>query len=106
MIDAMGRKHRYKKKVRALNHSELGQHKSEINIYQPTQVLAKPELVVSTLKASIIIILVGFVTYFRGIKNPFIGDDIGQIVNNPVVHSITHFSLFFEGSTFYNGGGI
>jgi hypothetical protein len=57
-------------------------------------------------QTAIVITVMGFITYFSGLNNPFEGDDFGQIVNNPVVHSISHVKLLFEGGTFYNGGGI
>ncbi len=57
-------------------------------------------------QATILIALFGFVAYFDGLQNQFLGDDDGQIVNNPVVHSLSHFKLFFTGGTFYNGQGI
>ena len=58
------------------------------------------------LQACLIILVIGLAIFATGLANPFIGDDSPQIVNNPVVHSITHIKLFFEGSTFYSGGGI
>lgn len=57
-------------------------------------------------QASLIIAILGFVVYFDGLKNQFQGDDTSQIVNNIPVHSITHIRIFFEGGTFYNGGGL
>lgn len=57
-------------------------------------------------QASLIIALSGFIAFFDGLKNQFIGDDNGQIVNNPVIHSIANIHLFFEGGTFYIGKGI
>jgi protein O-mannosyl-transferase len=57
-------------------------------------------------QASLVITILGFATYFTGLANPFEGDDSAQIISNPVVHSLTHIKLFFEGGTFYNGGGI
>jgi len=57
-------------------------------------------------QASLIIFILGFAAYFDGLRNQFIGDDNGQIVNNPVVHSITNIRLFFDGGTFYIGKGI
>src|SRR5437899_1611365 len=57
-------------------------------------------------QAAIIIAVVGLAVFFTGLKNPFMGDDLPQIVNNPVVHSITNIRLFFEGSTFYTGQGL
>lgn len=53
-----------------------------------------------------IFVIVGFAVFFTGLTSPFQGDDIGQIVNNVPVHSITNIRIFFEGSTFYEGNGI
>lgn len=61
---------------------------------------------ITTWQASLILVLTGFLVYFVGLKNQFIGDDNGQIVNNPVVHSIANIHLFFLGGTFYIGKGI
>lgn len=55
-------------------------------------------------QAVTIILLVGFITFFRGLKNQFIGDDFPQIVNNLPVHSISNLRQFFEGGTFYAAG--
>jgi hypothetical protein len=57
-------------------------------------------------QVAIVIIAVGIATHFTGLNNPFMGDDNDQIVHNSVVHSISNFPLFFEGSTFYNGQGL
>jgi hypothetical protein len=56
-------------------------------------------------QASLIIVLVGFCTYFVGLFNGFLGDDQSQIVQNPIVHSISHIAKFFQGGTFYEGAG-
>lgn len=53
----------------------------------------------------ILIFVIGCVVYSTGLTNPFQGDDYGQIVNNLPVHVIANIKLFFEGGTFYNGGG-
>lgn len=55
---------------------------------------------------ALVIAIVGFVVFSAGLTNPFQGDDQTQIVNNPVVHSISHVKLLFEGGTSYNGSGI
>jgi len=60
---------------------------------------------VTNLKAAIIIAVLGIAVFFTGFNNPFMGDDMGQIVNNPTVHSIQNIKLFFEGSTFYDDTG-
>lgn len=60
----------------------------------------------TTRQVAIITGLIGFLVFFTGLKNPFLGDDIDQIVSNPVVHSLANVRLFFEGGTFYAGGGI
>jgi hypothetical protein len=57
-------------------------------------------------QVAIIIAVVGFAVFSTGLTNPFMGDDNGQIVDNPVVHSLSNIRLFFEGGTFYNGQGI
>jgi hypothetical protein len=57
-------------------------------------------------QASLIITLIGLGFYFSGLNSPFWDDDFTQIVNNVPVHSLTNIKLFFEGSTFYFGGGI
>src|SRR6266704_496483 len=59
----------------------------------------------ATWQVAIIIAVVGFAVFFTGLASPFIYDDNPQIVNSPVVHSLSNIDLFFEGSTFYNGGG-
>ncbi len=61
---------------------------------------------IKTWQASLVLLVVGFATYWTGLTNPFQGDDIAQIVNNVPVHSIAHIKLFFEGGTFYNGQGL
>ncbi len=61
---------------------------------------------ITTWQASFIIAILGFITHFTGLTSPFQGDDIGQIVSNIPVHSISHIKIFFEGGTFYNGGGL
>jgi tetratricopeptide (TPR) repeat protein len=57
-------------------------------------------------QVALIILIIGFAVFFTGLKNPFEGDDTLQIVNNPVIHSLSHVRLFFEGGTFYDGAGI
>jgi tetratricopeptide (TPR) repeat protein len=52
------------------------------------------------------IAIIGIGVYFDGLKNQFLGDDALQIVNNPVVHSISHVRLLFEGGTFYLDRGM
>jgi len=58
----------------------------------------------NTWQIALIIALVGAAVFFTGLNNPFQGDDDTQIVNNIVVHSISHVDILFNGSTFYNGG--
>lgn len=60
----------------------------------------------SAWQAALIVAVVGFGVFFTGLTNPFMGDDQEQIVDNPVVHSISNVRLFFEGSTSYIGNGI
>ena len=55
----------------------------------------------TTTKAISFIILIGFTVYFNVFFNGFVGDDNGQILQNPLVHSLKNFPLFFKGSTLY-----
>ena len=50
--------------------------------------------------------VVGFFILITGINNPFMFDDIKQIVTNVPVHSIKNIVSFFEGGTFYFGRGL
>jgi hypothetical protein len=61
---------------------------------------------ITTWQASIIFTILGFASYFDGLRNQFLGDDSSQIVTNVPVHSIANIRLFFEGSTFYVGKGL
>jgi protein O-mannosyl-transferase len=61
-------------------------------------------LPLTTKKAIIFILLIGFIVFFNGLFNGFIGDDELQITNNPIIHSLRNIPVFFSGSTFYNGG--
>lgn len=56
-------------------------------------------------QAALIILFFGIVVFFNGLHNPFMRDDLGQIVNNTPVHSLSNFTFFFEGGTFYSGQG-
>lgn len=58
----------------------------------------------SSLKSSLIIVTIGFVAFSSGLNNPFMGDDLKQIVENVPVHSISNLWLFFSSSTFYVQG--
>ena len=69
-----------------------------------------PFTTVTTLKAAIIIAILGVVVFFSGLSGQFLGDDSTQIVNNIPVHSVTNIGTYFNGSTFYDGqaklGGV
>jgi hypothetical protein len=49
--------------------------------------------------------VVGLLVYAPGLMNPFMGDDNGQIVQNPAVHSLANVGDFFNGGTMYSGQG-
>jgi tetratricopeptide (TPR) repeat protein len=49
------------------------------------------------------IVIIGLVVFCNGLFNGFVGDDSSQIVDNPIIHSISNLPLLFSGSTFYNG---
>src|ERR1700691_4974992 len=55
------------------------------------------------LKAICIIILTGIIIFFNGLFNPFQGDDIGQIVNNPQIAKLSNIPTFFLQSLVYSG---
>jgi hypothetical protein len=56
--------------------------------------------------ALLIIAISGTAAFISGLSGPFTDDDGAQIVNNPLVQSLAHIRLLFEGGTFYNGGGL
>jgi protein O-mannosyl-transferase len=63
-----------------------------------------PKLLVpplSTKKVIALFFLVGFLVYANSLFIPFIGDDYAQVVNNPLVHSLTNIPRLIFGSTFY-----
>lgn len=62
--------------------------------------------VLTNRQAVAIIVSVGLAIFGASLGNQFLGDDSQQIVNNPVVHSVSHVPVLFRGSTFYAGGGI
>jgi Tfp pilus assembly protein PilF len=47
--------------------------------------------------------VIGFLTFIVCLNNPFMGDDITQIVDNLPVHFMNNIGFFFTSSTFYNG---
>jgi len=57
----------------------------------------------TTVKAILILCLLGFCIYFFSFFNGFVRDDISQVVNNNLVHSLSNFFLFFRGATFGYG---
>ncbi len=52
-----------------------------------------------------LLIFIGILIYFNSLFNGFVWDDEEQVVNNPLVHSLTNLPFFFRGSTFNPGGG-
>jgi protein O-mannosyl-transferase len=61
-------------------------------------------LPLTTKKSIIFIFIIGFIVFFNGLFNGFIGDDELQITNNPIIRSLQNIPVFFSSSTFYNGG--
>ena len=49
------------------------------------------------------LIFIGLVVFFNGVFNNFLGDDLGQVLNNPLTSSLDNLINFFTNSTFYNG---
>lgn len=56
----------------------------------------------TTAKAIIIFTIIGFIVYSNILFNAFVYDDYGQIVNNPLVHSLNYLRHFFTGGTFFS----
>lgn len=112
----MGKSHRSTKrtKIRAQQNKQLGADKpSVISAIQSNKSAPKPldkkswsDSTIFNKFAYLIITLIGLIAYFPGLNSPFQGDDSSQIVDNPVVHSLSHIVVLFEGSTFYIGKGI
>jgi hypothetical protein len=46
------------------------------------------------------LVLLGLLVYFNGLFGTFVWDDVYQIQDNVLVHSVSHFLSFFLGSTF------
>jgi protein O-mannosyl-transferase len=57
-------------------------------------------------QVAIALVALGYIVFWTGLASPFLSDDIPQIVENPVVHSIANMFIFFIGGTFYNGHGL
>jgi hypothetical protein len=57
-------------------------------------------------QASLCIAALGVLIYFSGLRNAFQDGDVTQILDSPVVHSLSNFSLFFKGGTLYTGNGM
>lgn len=52
-------------------------------------------------KAILIIVVVGIIVFFNSLRNPFILDDISQIVSSPAIHTIRSIPSFFYASMTY-----
>lgn len=57
----------------------------------------------TTLKVVHIIAMVGIIVFFNALFNPFILDDLLQIVSSPYIHNISLIPDFFIGSSHYPG---
>jgi protein O-mannosyl-transferase len=80
---------------------------SEHNLQKEEDVTLKGLFLPLTIKkAAIFICLIGYLVFFSGLFNGFIGDDTLQITNNPIIRSLRNLPVFFSGSTFYNGGDV
>src|SRR4051812_6468548 len=66
---------------------------------------SKIESKLTDLRTAILMAVTGITVFFSGLKSPFMGDDMSQIVNNIPVHSIANIGTFFNGSTFFTGTG-
>lgn len=52
----------------------------------------------TTLKACIILVIIGFIVFANSLFNPFIFDDVLQITYNPFINSIGNIPMFFWNS--------
>ncbi|MBI5122305.1 hypothetical protein HZA75_00440 [Candidatus Roizmanbacteria bacterium] len=57
----------------------------------------------TNLKAIHFIIFTGVLVFLNNLLNPFQGDDIGQIVNNPQISKLSNIPTFFFQSLVYSG---
>lgn len=57
----------------------------------------------TTLKIIHFLVIFGLLIYINSFFNGFIGDDMDQIVRNPLIHSPVNIFRFFMGGTFFNG---
>lgn len=57
-------------------------------------------------KIILLLILIGFLVYFKSLFNDFVWDDEEQIVNNSFIHSLINLPYFFQSSTFNPGGAL
>src|SRR5579871_2271024 len=56
---------------------------------------------VTAASATVVLLSVGFLVFGWGLSNQFVADDIAQLINNLLVHSLGHIPSIFSGSTFY-----
>lgn len=59
----------------------------------------------TTGKAILIIVVVGFIVYSNTLFNGFVSDDVSQIVDNSLVHSLSNTLLFFTNAIFLKNTG-
>ncbi|MGH7204521.1 MAG: hypothetical protein ACREHC_08850 [Candidatus Levyibacteriota bacterium] len=58
----------------------------------------------TTTKAIHYLLLIGILVYANSFFNNFIADDSGQLLDNPLVHSISNFFIFFQSGSFGSEG--
>jgi hypothetical protein len=102
----MSHKRKRKSKTRSVLTAQANEGtRSPVEIVEKNMPSSPPRLSrkLSTIIACLIVVIVGFAAYAGGLTSPFQGDDATQIVNNPLVHSISNIKSFFGGGTFYSG---
>ncbi len=57
----------------------------------------------TNLKSVHFILFTGIIVFFNSLFNPFQGDDMGQIVNNPQISKLSNIPTFFFQSLVYSG---
>jgi hypothetical protein len=60
----------------------------------------------TTGKAIIFIIIIGFIVFFNALFNGFVGDDYGQILSNSAILSVKNIPIFFRASTFITSNAL
>src|SRR5258708_3970813 len=81
--------------VKTIEKKEIEEEFSFKNYFSP----------MTTVKAVVWIVIIGLIGFFNSLFGAFVWDDVYQIQNNTLVHSILNIGLYFTGSTFSQSQG-